>query len=648
MILKIKILFCSFIIVSSSIAQEGVRPMNANINYVYKDLAGGTQLDVKNKEHISAKTLTASIQLPFIEDFYYGQYNAYPSQILWKDSSTYINTGYPIAPPSIGVATFDGLNKFGYPYTPYLTNLNSSLPADTLTSNTINLKTVGSQTLVPSDSVALSFFYQARGNGDNPEITDTLIVDFYDPTNLKWINNVWFQRGNTSPNTNDTIFKRAFLWVDSAKYLADGFKFRFRNKATTAGCFDHWHVDYINLDRFRSKLGDTTYNDLTFGYIPTPLLKNYAEMPWQQYTPSEMATTQSVKIRNNDGGTINMTYSSSVIAGTVTPAGIYNGGSTNMGAFKSSGWSNYSFHASPAFGYTISPLGDSAEVKVQHVVSRSSTGIDFNNNNDTAIQYQRFKNYYAYDDGTCEAGYYVLGQSGKMALKFSLNNLDTLRSLRIYFDPVGAIPTATTSYNFVIYLWANSGSGPGIILYADSTKLPKYSTKAYNAFADYTLTTKQILNPGTYYIGIKQKVANGITIGFDKNLDHHQSLYYDSGSGWAQSSIFGSLMMRPVFGGKIPAPVGISKFKIQDEELKIYPNPSNEIINVKLEISSAQSSITNYQLSIINTLGQVIQTTNNLNQTTQLSTINIPNGIYYLLLQSGNQTLQTQKIIIQH
>ncbi len=643
---KIKILYFLFFTATVSLAQEGLRPTTANINYLYGDL-----ITVPQKNHTTlqtAKTASNSLQLPFIEDFFYAQTTSYPSQLLWSDSLTYINTGYPIAPPSIGVATFDGLNKFGYPYLPNLTNSTNSYPADTLTSQPINLKTVGSQTMQLSDSVALTFFYQARGNGENPEITDTLLVDFFNPITTKWVSNVWYKRGNTSPNTNDTIFKRAFIWVSDANYLNDGFKFRFRNKATTNGNFDHWHVDYIKLDRFRSLKGDTTFNDLTFGYIPSPVLKNYSEMPWQQYTSADMASNQTVFIRNNDDATINMSYANSVIAGTVTPTTIYNGGNTNLGIFKTLGWDKHPPHSNPPVNYTISPLSDSAELKIQHVVARQNTANDFSNRNDTVIQYQRFKNYFAYDDGTCEAGYYILGTGGKMAVKFKLNFTDTLRSVRIYFDPVGSISLAQSSYNFRINIWANGSNGPGLVLYKDSVKQPKYYNTAFNSYADYTLTTKQILNPGTYFIGIQQQVAAGITVGFDKNLDHHQNLYYDSGTGWTQSAIYGSLMLRPVFGAKIIPPVGINENDAavnSTSELKVYPNPADKILNVKCKMQ-------NVKYSIINTLGQVV-----LQQSVMMSgaeaseQINIQqlnNGIYYLLLQSNNQILQTQKIIVQH
>jgi len=648
---KIKLIYFLFLTIIISYAQEGLKPMTANINYIYKDLKVTQQ---QNTNLNTAKTATASLQLPFIEDFFYAQFTNYPNQLLWSDSSAYINTGYPIAPPSIGVATFDGLNKFGYPYLPNLTNLNSSLPADTLTSKPINLKTVGAQTLQIGDSVALSFFYQARGNGDNPEITDTLLVDFYNPLTTKW-KNVWFQRGNTSPNTNDTIFKRAFIWVDSAYYLNDGFKFRFRNKATIAGNFDHWHVDYVKLDRLRSKLGDTLFNDLTFGYIPSPVLKNYSEMPWQQYTPAEMATQQSVKIRNNDGVAINASYSNSIITSTVAVTGAtsYNGGSTNLGRFKTQGWNKHPPHNNPPISYIISPLGDSAEIKIQHVIARAGAITDFSSRNDTVIQSQRFKNYFAYDDGTCEAGYYILGQGGKMAVKFSLNTLDTLRAVRIYFNPVGALTNVQNNYNFIINLWANGASGPGATIYIDTIRRPKYFNLGYNTYADYTLKTKQILGPSTYYIGLQQQVANGIIIGFDRNLDHHQNLFYDSGTGWTQSSIFGSLMLRPVFGANILPPVGINELNTdsyygKNNLLKVYPNPTNE--NLIIEYQNLNEALINYnnEIKIYNSLGQMVHHSKISNQKSSINVIDLPNGIYYLVCKSNNQTIQSQKIIVQH
>src|SRR5690606_33700240 len=143
-------------------------------------------------------------------------------------SLVYINTGFPIDPLSIGVATFDGLGKNGFPHEPNVLSLIVSRPADTLTSRPINLKVAGSTTLIPESDVALIFYYQMGGKGENPDGGDSLMVEFYSPEDSVWTK-VWSQRGNVVPNKVDSVFHRVFLRIDTAYYLQDGFQFRFRN-----------------------------------------------------------------------------------------------------------------------------------------------------------------------------------------------------------------------------------------------------------------------------------------------------------------------------------------------------------------------------------------------------------------------------------
>jgi len=68
------------------------------------------------------------------------------------DSNVYINTGFAIAPISLGVATFDGLNKNGYAYNIDVP-ANYSGPADVLTSNYINLEATNTHIYSPADSI---------------------------------------------------------------------------------------------------------------------------------------------------------------------------------------------------------------------------------------------------------------------------------------------------------------------------------------------------------------------------------------------------------------------------------------------------------------------------------------------------------------
>ncbi len=640
-----KIIFTLFIAILAVnfFAQESVRPINSNLNYIYKDL----QKPILNSKEIKSQNKSAvSLSLPFKEDFYYACTQAYPDQNLWSDSSTFVNTGHAIAPPSIGVATFDGLNKHGYPYTPNSLNNSLSSPADTLTSKAINLLTVGAQTLQPSDSVALTFYYQARGFGDAPELTDTLILDFYNPTAGIWNSKVWYARGNLNGNINDTIFKRAYVRVDSAYYLKDGFKFRFRNRASTVGDYDNWHLDYIYLDKGRRIIVDTTYDDITFGYVPTPLLSQYSEMPWEQYLPVNKTQKNNVFIRNNgNDNNLNMTYENRMYnlpSGSLTYT--YTGGANpGLGLFRYTGWSNLTAHSNPVFNYTFAPFTDSTDFKIKHFIYRSGASNDFFSNNDTVIQTQKFRNYFAFDDGSAEGAYFVSGVGVRIVQKITVNITDTLRGLRIYFDPIESL-AASTLYTFRLNVWNELGNQPGYLIYKDSLMSPKYYNKDFKPSPEYTLTTPMILTPGNYYIGIQQKVAQGIGIGFDKNLNHMNNLYYDSGFGWTQSSVPGSLMMRAVFGKKIPSPVGINEniFTDKNNSFIVYPNPANNQLIVRAKANEK----TSYQL--INVMGQIIDE-NKLEESEHIvNTENINIGVYFLILKANNQLVQKQKIIIQH
>lgn len=637
------------IVLIASKAQEAIQPLNGNINYVYKDLFKHAP-----PENVSSQKNAVGLQIPFIDDFYYAYKQSYPNQNLWSDSTTYINTGYGIAPLSIGVATFDGLNKYGYPYTPNLTNMAQSLPADTLRSKPINLFSAGSVTLQPTDSVALIFYYQARGRGDSPEQTDSLLVDFYKPNQKTWTSKVWFSRGNSNANTNDTVFKRGFVWISDTAFLKDNFQFRFRNKATTAGAFDHWHIDYIYLDKGRSMIADTSFDDIAFGYIPTPYLQNYSSMPWRQYKDAEKIQNNTVFIRNNsNNGSLvtNMTYENKLYdqAGVLTYS--YTGGANpDLKPFKYNGWNNLPAHNYPAFGYTFAPFTDSMDYTIKHYIFRSGSSNDFIRENDTVVQHQLFSNYYALDDGSAEAGYYINGSGGKMGVKVKLNVLDTLRAVRIYFTPAGSMAiqqntmgVATSSYKFRITIWSDAGTMPGNTILRDSLQAVKYYTKAFvNASPEYTLTTPLILGPGNYYVGIQQYVASGITVGFDRNIDHRENLYYDSGNGWNQSTIYGSLMMRPVFGQKIIPPVGISDHAMPSSEFgSIYPNPANDKLTIELNSNQTVS----YRM--VNVMGQTIQIGLLSGALHSIITSQLSNGIYFLILTSKEQS-KTFKIIVEH
>jgi len=127
----------------------------------------------RNGEQSKAKiksVLQYADTLPFIDDF--SQESVYPDPTKWLDNHVYINRTYPIAPRTIGVATFDGINSNGLPYD-FSATSTSSLPADTLTSVVFKLRKH-----TEDDSLRLSFLWQAQGRGNAPETNDSLVLEF--------------------------------------------------------------------------------------------------------------------------------------------------------------------------------------------------------------------------------------------------------------------------------------------------------------------------------------------------------------------------------------------------------------------------------------------------------------------------------------
>lgn len=627
--------------------QEGLLPLSCNLNYIYKDLK---PVEVNPDEPGRHRSASAPLPLPFREDFYYSTTRNYPDQQKWSDSAVYVNSGFAIAPPSIGVATFDGLNKYGYPYDPTSANVALSRPADVLTSQPIALGD-----LDPASKVALSFYYQAKGNGDTPETSDSLIVDFYRPAQGTW-KTVWHTRGISSPNYNDTTFKYAFIKIDSAVYFNDGFRFRFRNWAATSGNFDHWNVDYIFLNHNRVDSVDTTRydNDVTIAHVPTPFLRDYSAMPLRQYNPNEMAGRHSVRIRNNNETQRNTAYRYKVYDESLN-AQIFESTEDydNVKPFRPHGYYANQRLANPLIEDTfLLSAPDAIDYRIKHFIypytSSTVTATDDIPGNDTVVQFLRFRNYYALDDGSAEAGYYVTGAKAKMAVKIRVNVFDTLRALRIYFDPAGninSIGSPTSIYKFRIYVWGDNNGMPGSIVHGDSSWLiPKFINGEHDPFIEYPLNPRKVLSPGTYYIGFQQQSFTGtVTVGFDKNYNHKTALFYDSGNGWAQSSKAGSIMLRPVIGKHIPPPVGLNENALSDDQsFLVYPNPSSD----QFTIRSQKPENSSYRL--MNAVGQIVKEEKIRDAEHTVFTGTLSSGIYFLILNVNDRPARQQKIIIQH
>ena len=198
---------------------------------------------------------------------------------IWLDNDVFLNYNYPINPWTLGVVTFDGLNSSGNPYD-WTTGATDW--SDQLTSKPIFL---GNKDI--SDSLYFSFYFQAGGYGETPDSDDSLILEFYNPSNNEW-NSVWSTNGFDS----DQWYYEHIL-LDSSKYFQDGFRFRFNSYGSLNGSLDHWNLDYVYFNESRS-MNDTLMQDWAFTSPPLSMLENYSSVPWKHFKN----TTSEILLKN--------------------------------------------------------------------------------------------------------------------------------------------------------------------------------------------------------------------------------------------------------------------------------------------------------------------------------------------------------------
>lgn len=91
---------------------------------------------------------------------------------------------------------------------------------------------------------------------------------------------------------------------------------------------------------------------------------------------------------------------------------------------------------------------------------------------------------------------------------------------------------------------------------------------------------------------------------------------------------------------------GVSEVKVKNEEVKVYPNPSNGIF--QLEITNYKSGINN-EVEIYNVLGQQIYQSNINSDNTEINLSGQPQGVYlYRLINESGGLIGEGKVVIQN
>ena len=607
MMKKLIILFCFYSVSLSS--QEMV-----------SDLITNSQLHhVKVKKHNNKSVLS----LPFIDDF--SSINMYPDSNLWVDNYVFINRNYGINPITIGVATFDGLNENGRAYNMTLTATDSE-NADTLTSQKIDLST--------TDSVYFMFYYQPQGNGNDPQLTDSLILEFASGSdtsgNTIW-NTIWKKEGGTNHD-----FKKFVYVFTNPDYLTEKFYFRFRNLATVSGNFDHWNIDYVKLDEYLSSSDTSLLNDVAFVRNTPQILKRYREMPWVHFVNDvnlEMNDSLDVILRNNTNiiqsidyrydvfKNNNLVYHYPVLGGNNSTRNV------DVPPFLTSGI--YSFNNPPVMLYSqIFPVSssDSAEFVFRNSIKTEPS--DYKNN-DTVFHLQKFYSHFSYDDGSAESAYGINVQGAKLAYGFKLNRPDTLRIIQMKFVEM---QEDLTNNKFALTIWLNNNGEPGQEVYKDTVEI---EYKDRGKFTNYYLK-KGVGLVGTFFVGWEQITNDILNLGLDKNSIANQYMMYNIGGGWINSQFPGAWMIRPVVNYNKPLVNSINTN--QKLECKIYPNPFSEFTSIYFSENKER------KISIYDIMGRNVRTIIAGERKVDIYKEDLKNGMYFIQIFDGEK--QTIKKLI--
>ncbi len=575
-----------------------------------------------NQSFTKGAPVNDTLELPFFEDF--TNEGPFPSSEKWSDQHVYINNNYPVNQISRGVATLDALDSAGLLYE----NAGGSLfEADHLTSAPINLNHD------PSEDVYLSFFYQPRGIGDAPEEADSLVLQFYSVGDDQW-QHIWKANGSDLHN-----FKAVNIKIDKPAYLQKGFRFRFVNYASIsstlsdpamAGNADHWHVDYIYLDKNRNE-ADTIPVDVAFTLPVRSVLNTYESMPWQQFRQvflSEMGSFININYRNNDEVTRNVTRNF-IIKDLYNNTDVHSftAGATNIDPGQ---WVSYDANLIYTFD---SGDTDSAMFRVRSVLITD----EFDRKvNDTIDYYQVFKNYFAYDDGTAESGYGINGQGASNAMvstRFRTYETDTLRAVMLAFND--SYQSSNRRY-FNIAVWTDNNGMPGELIYEQEAMVEPGNE--INSFKTIVLDDPVEIEE-YFHVGWTQQSETFLNVSLDMNTPPEGRRHYYLNGSWTESEVPGSLMIRPVIGDKILAS-GITDIENnQPAGLKIWPNPVESILYID---TNEYQQYRNINIIIYDNSGRKIMS---LESKDSIDVSRLPQGIYTLHISSGNMVLAYGRFI---
>jgi hypothetical protein len=467
---------------------------------------------------------------------------------------------------------------------------------------------------------------------------------------MNW-RSVWSVPGvsvNDSIIPRSDVFKQVLIPVTDTLYFVSDFQFRFYNYGSIAsntnpgnrGNVDQWNVDYIYLDKDRSK-ADSTYNIVSFSNRAPSFLERYESMPFRQYRSDP---TNSVKhefemsITNLDNISHLSHYWYEVIQSDGSLYYRYDGGVCELlpyalGGFQTCSSTCGNAQACPPVDslFALQTQIDSTSYIIKHFISDSTAT---NTLVDSLIYHQGFYNYFAYDDGTPELGYGLEPAGAYVAVQYKMSVPDTLQGVQLFFNRT--LNDANYKY-FDIVVWSDNNGKPGNELYRKERQHPLWSNDIYG-YSMYSFTEPFVVS-GVFYVGLFQSEMGSLNIGYDAVNNSNRYTFFNLDDQWNESQYNGSLMIRPVVG---------SKFFIGTAELQasikptivIVPNPASEQISISL--ADAEKFDPEY-IKLYDLSGRMLI---NKPFNPHIDVSGLESGMYFIQIAGANRKIVTARLMI--
>ncbi len=600
-----------------------------NLNYdpVIQALSGN------KKATGNQKTTSTTLSLPFLEEFSTYTGSADTTKFI-SGGGTYVNGRFPVCPPTLNAATFDGIDESGQAY-----EFSDEEFLDGATDELVSCE-IDLSSYAPASDVVISFYWQKGSilELNAPDENDSLRLQFKDNTDT-W-STVWVEYGDTTiTDTSTNDFTYVAISLDSNKYFHNGFQFRFQSYGRMTGPFDVWSVDYIYMDAGRSSMNPISESG--FSTHPTSILKDYQAMPFTHFLlakDSALATSVCAKVFNQAAGPVLLNDTlmtlDEVVRGINIETTLADGGDTLLpsGGSVDVCWTPSIDSINTHF--TSLNDGDSIELKYRLNIS---TG-DVLSRNDSSTSITILDDYYAYDDGSVESGAGIAKNQGRIMVEFETPIDDNLTGMEIYFPRHSPDISGTAIKLWVMdALEGVDGAPSDHALYQPT--YPLYYGTALNQFHRYEFPISINVPAGKFYIGYQQFTNNNIYVGLDANTDQLDKVKINVNGSWQDflqpnDSTKGSLMIRPVFGNNVM--VGVED-KYEPLNVDIFPNPASESFRVSAPVDNV-IIYSNSGVEINNWTGKA-------DSSSIFDISSYPPGIYVIHLIQGNK-LATKKLCV--